>query len=90
MMGYRLEALIGVEASPDMLDEVADELAKLDEVDLVTITTGFINIFFSVTLRSASEILEFLSTKVWPVPGVRRTEVFVNLATKKRDFGAVD
>lgn len=88
-MGFRLEALIGVEASPDMLDGVADELAKLEEVGLVTITTGSIDIFFSVTLRSASEMLEFLNTKVWPIPGVRRTEGFVNLATKKRDFGLV-
>ena len=88
-MGYRLEALIGVEASPDRMHEVADELAKLEEVNLVTIATGSINIFFSVTLRSASEMLEFLNTKVWPIPGVRRTEGFVNLATKKRDFGVV-
>ena len=62
---------------------------QLEEVNLVTIATGSINIFFSVTLRSASEMLEFLNTKVWPIPGVRRTEGFVNLATKKRDFGVV-
>ena len=88
-MGYRLEALIGVEASPDMVNEVADELAKLEEVDLVTITAGSFDIFFSITLRSASEVLEFLNIKVRSIPGVRRTEVFVNLATKKRDFGVV-
>ena len=88
-MGYRLEALIGVEASPDMLNEVADELAKLEEVNLVTITTGSIGIFFSVNLHSTEELLGYLNTRVWPIPGVRRTEVFVNLATKKRDFGVV-
>jgi len=88
-MGYRLEALIGVEASPDMVNEVADELAKLEEVNLVTITTGSFNIFFSITLRSTSEVLEFLSTKVRPISGVGRVEVFVNLDTKKRDFGVV-
>ena len=88
-MGYRLEALIGVEASPDMVNEVADELAKLEEANLVTITTGSFNVFFSVALRSASEMLEFLSTKVRSIPGVGRTEVFVNLATKKRDYGVV-
>ena len=53
------------------------------------ITTGFINIFFSVTLRSTEELLGFLNTKVWPIPGVRRTESFINSATKKRDFGVV-
>ncbi len=88
-MGFRLEALIGVEASPDMVNEVADEVAKLEEVDLVTITTGSFDVFFSVTLRSASEMLGFLNTKVRSIPGVRRAEVFVNLATKKRDFGVV-
>ena len=88
-MGFRLEAMIGVEASPDMVHEVADELTKLEEVNLVTITTGSFDIFFSVTLRSASEVLEFLNTKVRSIPGVRRSEVFVNLATKKRDFGVV-
>ena len=88
-MGFRLEALIGVKASPDMVNEVADELVKLGEANLVTITTGSFDIFFSVTLRSASEVLEFLNTKVRPIPGVGRAEVFVNLATKKRDFGMV-
>jgi len=88
-MGYRLEALIGVEASPDMVNEIADELTKLEEVNIVTITAGSIGIIFSVTLHSIEELLGFLNTRVSPIPGVRRTSSFVNLATKKRDFGVV-
>ncbi len=86
-MGYASEALIGVQADPDKIDQVAEDLARLDEVDWVTITTGAYDVFAWAALQSAEALGIFLRTKVGAIPGVRRTETFVNLSVKKRGYG---
>jgi Lrp/AsnC family transcriptional regulator for asnA, asnC and gidA len=86
-MGYVSEGLIGLQADLDKIDSVADELAKLEEVSWVTITTGAYDIFAWATLESAEALGIFLRTRVATIPGVRRTETFVNLAVKKRGYG---
>ncbi len=86
-MGYASEALIGVQADPDKIDQVAEELARLDEVDWVTITTGAYDVFAWAALQSGEALGIFLRTRVGTIPGVRRTETFVNLSVKKRGYG---
>ncbi len=86
-MGYASEALIGVQVDPDKIDQVAEGLARLDEVDWVTITTGTYDVFAWAALQSVEALSIFLRTKVGTIPGVRRTETFVNLSVKKRGYG---
>jgi Lrp/AsnC family transcriptional regulator for asnA, asnC and gidA len=83
-MGYASEALIGVQVDPDKIDQVADELADLEEVSWVAVTTGSYDIFAWATLQSAETLGVFLRTKIGTVQGVRRTETFVNLSVRKR------
>ena len=86
-MGYASEALIGVQVDPDKVDEVADDLAQLEEINWVSITTGAFDIVTWVTLASSEALGIFLRTKVGIIPGVKRTETFVTLAVKKRGYG---
>lgn len=86
-LGFGTVALIGLQVDPDKIDRVADQLATLKETQYVAITTGAYDIFIWVSLGSAEELGIFLRTKVGTVPGVRRTETFVNLAIKKRTYG---
>ena len=86
-MGYTSEALIGVQVDPDKVDQVGDDLASLEEVNWVATTTGSFDIFCWATLQSSEALGIFLRTKVGTIPGVRRTETFVNLAVKKRGYG---
>ncbi len=86
-MGYAHEALVGVQADPDKIDQVAEDLARLDEVDWVTITTGAYDVFAWAALQSVEALGIFLRTTVGTIPGVRRTETFVNLSVKKRGYG---
>ena len=88
-MGYKATALVGLRTDPGCVDGVADALAKLSEVHFVTITTGAQDIFAWVALESSSELNEFLRDKVGKIPGVGRTETYVNLAIKKRTYGLV-
>ena len=84
-MGYESQALIGVQVDPDKVDRVADALAALSEISWVAVTTGSYDIFAWATLQSAEALGIFLRTRVGIIPGVRRTETFVNL-DKKRGF----
>ena len=88
-MGNESQALVGVQVEPDKIDQVADAMADLQDVKWVAVTTGSYDVFAWVTLPSAEELGIFLRTKVGMVPGVRRTETFVNLTNKKRGYGAV-
>ena len=87
MFGYGTEALVGVQVDPDKTNEVAASLAVLQETSWVSVTTGAFDIFTWVTLPSSVELGTFLNSKVRTVPGVRRTETFVNLQIPKRNYG---
>ena len=88
-MGYTTSALIGVQTEPGKVDEVAEAIGALDEAHYVAITTGAYDIFAWVGLESPGQLGTFLRGKVGTVPGVRRTETFVNLSIKKRTYGLV-
>ena len=83
-MGFASEALIGVQVDPDKVDRVSADLSQLEEINWVSITTGSYDIFAWATLNSSEALGIFLRTKVGTIPGVRRTETFVNLMVKKR------
>ena len=88
-MGLASRALIGVQIDPDKIDRVADDLNALKEIAWVTITTGTFDVFAWAALPTPEELGVFLRTKVGTIPGVRRTETFVNLSNKKRGNGVV-
>ena len=85
-LGYECEVLIGIQTAPDKLDDVASAISALDEVSVVSITTGSYDIFAEVRLISHADLLGFMTGKVSSIPGVVRTETFINLATPKRNY----
>ena len=88
-LGYESQALVGVQVDPDKVDQVANDLSDLAEINWVAITTGSFDIFAWATLQSAEELGLFLRTKIGVISGVRRTETFVNLEKKKRGNGRI-
>ncbi len=88
-MGYSTAALIGLQTAPGQLDAVADSLAEMKEVHYVAITTGAFDVFAWVGMTSTEDLGVFLRTQVGIIPGVTRTETFVNLSIKKRTYGLV-
>ena len=83
-MGYVSEALVGVQVDPDKLDEVSRHIADLSEVGWVALTTGTYDVFAWTALPSPEALGVFLRTRIGTIPGVRRTETFVNLSVMKR------
>jgi Lrp/AsnC family transcriptional regulator for asnA, asnC and gidA len=88
-MGLSTVALIGIQADPDKLDDVAEQLATLPETQYVSLTTGSFDLFIWVALPSSEELGNFLRHKVGVINGVRRTETFVNLVMVKKGYGIV-
>jgi len=86
-MGYESEVLIGVQVDANRIDEVAEKIAEMDEVNWVSVTTGSFDVFAWATLKSSEELSTFLRTKVGMISGVRKMETFINLAIKKRRYG---
>ena len=82
-------ALVGVQVEPGEVSNVADQVAKLEEAHYVAITLGAFDVFAWVGLESPEQLGSFLRQKVHPIPGVRRTETFVNDTIKKRTYGLV-
>lgn len=87
VLGYNTEALVGIQVDPDKIDSVARQLAGLRESAWVSVTTGSFDIFSWVTLPSSEDLGNFLKSEVGTIPGVRRTETFVNLTVLKRNYG---
>ena len=86
-LGYHTSAFIGLKADPARVEAVATELAALPEAEHVAITTGSFDIFIWVNLASAAALAAFLHRKIGTVEGVRQTETFVSLETRKRTPG---
>jgi Lrp/AsnC family transcriptional regulator for asnA, asnC and gidA len=86
-LGFHTSALIGLQLDPSRVEAVADELSKLAETEHVSITTGSYDIFIWVNLASSEALASFLHHKVGTVEGVRHTETFVSLETRKRTHG---
>jgi Lrp/AsnC family transcriptional regulator for asnA, asnC and gidA len=85
MLGFKLEALIGVEVDGD-LRVVASKLAEVDNVDYVVVTTGRFDLVVEVVCRDHEELLHLINDVVRAVPGVRATETFTYLHLEKQTY----
>jgi Lrp/AsnC family transcriptional regulator for asnA, asnC and gidA len=84
-LGFARQAMVGISVEGP-LEEIADQLAALDEVDYVVITAGTFDILAEVVCSSDDELLELLSQRVRTIPGVIRTETFVYLKLRKQTY----
>lgn len=85
-VGYYSEVLIGMQVEPDKLEEVAARMASLKWTTLVSITTGTYDVFAWAALPNSNMLGDFIRDEVGKTPGVQRTETFVTLSVKKRDY----
>ncbi|MGH9229508.1 MAG: Lrp/AsnC family transcriptional regulator [Acidimicrobiales bacterium] len=85
MLGFKLEAMIGVEVDGD-LRAVASKLAKVDNVDYVVVTTGRFDLVIEVVCRDHEELLHIINDVIRAIPGVRATETFTYLHLEKQTY----
>jgi len=85
MLGFKLEAMIGVVVDGD-LRAVASKLAEVDNVDYVVVTTGRFDLVIEVVCRDHEELLHIINDVIRAIPGVRGTETFTYLHLEKQTY----
>ena len=83
-LGFPRQAMIGVRTAGD-LEEIADRLAELEEVDYVVITAGSFDLLTEVVCRNDDHLLEILQ-RLRAVDGIVATEAFVYLKLRKQTY----
>ena len=83
-LGYGVELLIGIHVDSSRVWEVANEVAEINEVYRVLVTSGAFEIFVWVTTNSLSETVIRLRRSISSIVGVVRLTTFMCLDTKKR------
>jgi Lrp/AsnC family transcriptional regulator for asnA, asnC and gidA len=85
MLGFNLEAMIGVEVDGD-LRAVASKLAEFANVDYVVVVTGRFDLVLEVVCRDHEELLHIINDVIRAIPGVRATETFTYLHLEKQTY----
>jgi Lrp/AsnC family transcriptional regulator, regulator for asnA, asnC and gidA len=84
-VGFHRQAMIGLRVEGDLV-RVADELAKIDEVDYVVITAGSFDILLELVCEDDDHLLRVLTERIRQLPGVRDSETFVYLKLAKQTY----
>jgi Lrp/AsnC family transcriptional regulator for asnA, asnC and gidA len=84
-LGFARQAMIGIKAE-GALEPIADELAKMDEIEYVVITAGSFDLLAEVLCESDEHLLRVLSDRIRQIAGVKVTETFVYLKLVKQTY----
>lgn len=83
-LGYPISADIAVDVEPGTIRQVAQNLLNLDEVNYIAMTTGDSDISVSVVAANMGDLQTFISEKLHPIPGVRKTKTQVLIRVLKQ------
>lgn len=89
-LGYKLMSVIGMQVTMVDLRKVADNLAKKANVCHLAFVAGRFDLMTLVVSRSHKELSDFIEKEISTIPGVTRTETFVNLDVIKGAWSGAD
>ncbi len=84
MLGFTVQALAGVTVNGD-LDRAAQQIAAIDAVDYVVITTGRFDIMIEVVAEDSEHLLELMN-EIRGLDSVGATELFTYLRLEKQTY----
>jgi Lrp/AsnC family transcriptional regulator for asnA, asnC and gidA len=84
-IGMARQAMIAISVS-GAVETVAEELAKIDEVDYVVITAGSFDLMAEIVVEDDVHLLDLVSGRIRAIPGVLRTETFLYLKLVKQTY----
>ncbi len=86
MMGMRTLALIGIRTDGRKMLQVAENVAKLNEVVYLVVVSGRYDIMAEVFCKDDEDMLKFLTEKLAKVDGIRETESFMHMKIMKEIY----
>lgn len=84
-VGFTRSAMIGIRVAGD-LEEVADDIAAIDEITYLLITAGNFDILAEAVCVDDTHLLEVVNTQIRRLPGVQHVEIFVYLNLRKETY----
>ncbi|MEP7021550.1 MAG: Lrp/AsnC ligand binding domain-containing protein [Pseudonocardiales bacterium] len=84
-LGFARQAMIAISASGDV-EAIADELAKIDEVDYIVVTAGSVDLLVEVVVEDDEHLLRLVNGRIRTIKGVVRTESFLYLKLVKQTY----
>jgi Lrp/AsnC family transcriptional regulator for asnA, asnC and gidA len=84
-LGFARQAMVGVIVEGE-LKPVAEAIAAIEEVDYVVITAGGFDILAEVVGQSDAHLLELVTARIRPIPGVVSIHTFLYLELQKQTY----
>jgi Lrp/AsnC family transcriptional regulator, regulator for asnA, asnC and gidA len=84
-IGFARQAMIAISITGDV-EAVADQLAKIDEVDYLVVTAGSFDVIAEVVVEDDAHLLSLVNGRIRAIPGVARTETFLYLKLAKQTY----
>jgi Lrp/AsnC family transcriptional regulator, regulator for asnA, asnC and gidA len=84
-IGFARQAMIAITVTGDV-EAVADELAKIAEVDYLVVTAGSFDLIAEVVVEDDAHLLSLVNARIRAISGVARTETFLYLKLVKQTY----
>ncbi len=84
--GLKTMAMIGIRTEGDRMLQVAEQVARLDEVVYLVVVSGRFDILAEVFCRDHEDLLRFITERLYHIEGVRETETFMHLKIVKEIY----
>ena len=84
-IGFARQAMIAISATGDV-EAIADQLAKIDEVDYIVVTAGSVDLLVEVVVEDDEHLLRLVNGQIRTIDGVTRTESFLYLKLVKQTY----
>lgn len=78
-LGRPLAAFFDIEVQPEMLEQVAEELMKQEDVIIVYHMTGPTSLHVHACLRDSQHLSEFMKKNIYSIPGVLKVTSYLLL-----------
>lgn len=85
-MGFQQPALIGLKVDPGKLEQIAESIAKLDEVIYLIVTAGRYDMVCEVVCEDNEHLLRVLTDSFARIKGIKSTETLVELRIVKESY----
>jgi Lrp/AsnC family transcriptional regulator, regulator for asnA, asnC and gidA len=84
-IGFARQAMIAIAANGDV-EAIADQLAKIDEVDYIVVTAGSVDLLVEVVVEDDEHLLRLVNHQIRAIDGITRTESFLYLKLVKQTY----
>ena len=85
-MGFQQPALIGLKVDANRLEEISEQIAKLEEVTYLVVTAGRFDMVCEVVCEDNDHLLRVLTELLAGIDGIRSTETLVELRFVKESY----